>query len=135
MKSVTATEAQESLDRLLEEVAETGLPVRITSRKASAMLVSEEEWRALEETLLLMSIPGMAKSIRDGMKAPIEECVENCGTNLIGSLAEKIRVKGDLESTGVAWDLPRPRGPKPTDSAHTSHDSTPSRAMRSPPPS
>lgn len=107
MKSVTATEARKNLDRLLEEVAESGRPVQITGRKASAMLVSEEEWRALKETLLLMSIPGMAKSIRDGMEAPIEECVENCGTDLIGSLAEKIRVKGDIESTGVAWDAGR----------------------------
>lgn len=107
MKSVTATEARKCLDRLLDEVAESGRPVRITGRKASAMLVSEEEWRALKETLLLLSIPGMAKSISDGLKAPIEECVENCGTNLIGSLAEKIRVKGDLESTGVEWDAGR----------------------------
>lgn len=76
MKSVTATEARKSLYRLLDEVAVTSQPVQITGRRASAVLVSEEDWRALEETVYLMSIPGMAESIREGMKTPIEECVE-----------------------------------------------------------
>lgn len=76
MKSVTATEARKSLYRLLDEVAVTSQPVQITGRRASAVLVSEEDWRALEETVYLMSIPGMTDSIREGMKAPIEECVE-----------------------------------------------------------
>lgn len=76
MKSVTATEARKSLYRLLDEVAVTSQPVQITGRRASAVLVSEEDWRALEETVHLMSIPGMTDSIREGMKAPIEECVE-----------------------------------------------------------
>lgn len=76
MKSVTATEARKTLYRLLDEVAVTSQPVQITGRRTSAVLVSEEDWRALEETVYLMSIPGMAESIREGMKAPIEECVE-----------------------------------------------------------
>jgi prevent-host-death family protein len=76
VKSVTATEARKSLYRLLDEVAVTSQPVQITGRRASAVLVSEEDWRALEETVYLMSIPGMTESIREGMKTPIEECVE-----------------------------------------------------------
>jgi prevent-host-death family protein len=76
MKSVTATEARKNLYRLLDEVAVTSQPVQITGRRASAVLVSEEDWCALEETVYLMSIPGMAESIREGMKTPIEECVE-----------------------------------------------------------
>lgn len=76
MKSVTATEARKSLYRLLDEVAVTSQPVQITGRRASAVLVSEEDWRALEETVYLTSIPGMAESIREGMQTPIEECVE-----------------------------------------------------------
>lgn len=76
MKSVTATEARKSLYRLLDEVAVTSQPVQITGRRTSAVLVSEEDWRALEETVYLMSIPGMAESIREGMKTPLEECVE-----------------------------------------------------------
>lgn len=76
MKSVTATEARKSLYRLLDEVAVTSQPVQITGRRTSAVLVSEEDWRALEETVYLMSIPGMAESIREGVKTPIEDCVE-----------------------------------------------------------
>lgn len=76
MKSVTATEARKSLYRLLDEVAVTSEPVQITGRRASAVLVSEKDWRALEETVYLMSIPGMAQSIREGMGTPIGECVE-----------------------------------------------------------
>lgn len=76
MKSVSATEARKSLYRLLDEVAVTSEPVQITGRRASAVLVSEEDWRALEETVYLMSIPGIAASIREGMRTPIEDCVE-----------------------------------------------------------
>lgn len=76
MKTLTATEARKSLYRLLDEVAVTSQPVQITGRRASAVLVSEEDWRALAETVYLMSIPGMAESIREGMVTPIEECVE-----------------------------------------------------------
>lgn len=76
MKSVTATEARKTLYRLLDEVTVTSEPVQITGRRASAILVSEEDWRALEETVYLMSIPGMAESIREGMRTPIEDCVE-----------------------------------------------------------
>jgi antitoxin YefM len=76
MKAVTATEARKSLGRLLEEIAVTGEPVLITSKRATAVLVSQEDWRAREATLYLLSIPQMAESIRDGMKTPIDECVE-----------------------------------------------------------
>ena len=76
MKTVTATEARRNLYRLLDEVAVTSSPVQITGRRASAVLVSEDDWRALEETVYLMSIPGMAESIREGMATPLEECVE-----------------------------------------------------------
>jgi len=51
-------------------------PVQITGRRASAVLVSEADWRALQETVYLMSIPGMADSIREGMATPLEDCVE-----------------------------------------------------------
>lgn len=76
MKSITATEARKTLYRLLDEVAVTSQPVQITSKRTSAVLVSADDWRALEETVHLMSIPGMRESIREGMETPIEECVE-----------------------------------------------------------
>ena len=76
MKILSATEARKSLYRLLDEVTVTSEPVQITGKRGSAVLVSENDWRAIEETIHLMSIPGMAESIRKGMETPLEECVE-----------------------------------------------------------
>lgn len=76
MKTVTATEARKSLYRLLDEVAVTSEPVQISGRRSSGVLVSETDWRAIEETLHLLSIPGMRESIQEGLATPIEECVE-----------------------------------------------------------
>ena len=76
MKTIAATKARQNLYRLLDEVAASSEPVQITGRRASAVLVSEADWRALQETVYLMSIPGMAESIREGMATPIEDCVE-----------------------------------------------------------
>jgi prevent-host-death family protein len=76
MKTITATEARKRLYKLLDEVAVTSEPIQITGRRVNAVLVSEDDWRAIEETIYLASIPGMTKSIREGMEAPIEECVE-----------------------------------------------------------
>ncbi len=76
MKTVSATEARKTLYRLLDEVAVTSEPVQITGRRSSGVLLSESDWRAIEETLHLLSIPGMGESIREGLETPLEECVE-----------------------------------------------------------
>ena len=76
MKTVTATEARKTLYRLLDEVAVTSEPVQITGRRAGAVLLSADDWRSIEETLHLLSIPGMRESIREGLETPLEECVE-----------------------------------------------------------
>lgn len=76
MKTITATEARKNLYRLLHDVAESSEPVQITSRGNEAILVSGDDWRAIEETLYLLSIPGMRESIREGMETPVEECSE-----------------------------------------------------------
>jgi PHD/YefM family antitoxin component YafN of YafNO toxin-antitoxin module len=76
MKTITATEARKILYRLLDEITVTSEPVQITGKRGNAILVSEDDWRAIEETIHLMSIPGLAESIRKGMDTPIEECVE-----------------------------------------------------------
>lgn len=76
MKTIAATKARENLYRLLDQVAVTSEPLKITGRRANAVLVSEDDWRALQETVYLMSIPGMAESIREGMDTPLDECVE-----------------------------------------------------------
>ncbi len=76
MKTITATKARKNLYRLLDEVSVTSEPVQISGRRANAVLVSEADWRALQETVYLMSIPGLAESIREGMDTPLDECVE-----------------------------------------------------------
>ena len=76
MKTIPATKARETLYKLLDEVMVTNEPVQITGRRGSAVLVSEDDWRAIQETLYLLSIPGMRESIREGMAVRLEDCVE-----------------------------------------------------------
>ena len=76
MRTVTATEARQRLYRLLDELAVESEPVQITGKRANAVLVSEDDWRALQETIHLLSIPGMGESIREGLSARLEDCVE-----------------------------------------------------------
>lgn len=76
MKYVPATKARQNLYRLVDEVAESSEPVAITGRRGNAILVSEEDWRAIDETLYLVSIPGMRDSIRTGMKEPLSKAVK-----------------------------------------------------------
>jgi prevent-host-death family protein len=73
MTTITATEARKSLYRLVDEVQESHEPVKITGKRGSAVLVSEEDWRAVQETLYLVSIPGMRESILEGMATPVDE--------------------------------------------------------------
>ena len=76
MKTINVTKARANLYRLLNEAAENHEPIQITGKKSNAVLVSEEDWRAVQETLYLTSIPGMRESIIEGLKTPIEECIE-----------------------------------------------------------
>ena len=59
MTTLTVTEARASLYKLLDEVAETHEPILITGKRANAVLISEDDWRAIEETIYLLGIPGM----------------------------------------------------------------------------
>ncbi len=79
MNSLSATEARKQLYNLLDKAAEAHEPVLITGPRNNAVLVSEEDWRAMQETLFLLSIPGMRESIRKGMETPLEECEETPG--------------------------------------------------------
>lgn len=76
MTHLTATEARANLYKLLDEVAETHEPVLITGKRANAILISEDDWRAIEETLYLVSIPGMRESIIEGMHTPLDACAD-----------------------------------------------------------
>jgi antitoxin YefM len=77
MKTVTASEARSNLYKLIDETAVTSEPVQITGKRANAVLVSMDDWRAIEETLHLVSIPGMRATIRKGLKTPVHECLES----------------------------------------------------------
>ena len=68
---MNASAARSQLYRLLDQAAETHEPVRITGKRNNGVLISEEDWSAIQETLYLLSIPGMRESIRKGMKTPV----------------------------------------------------------------
>jgi prevent-host-death family protein len=70
MTTLTATVARASLYKLLDKTAETHEPVQIMGKRHNAVLVSDEDWRSIQETLYLVSIPGMRESIRKGLKTP-----------------------------------------------------------------
>ncbi len=76
MPTLSVTEARAKLYKLLDEVAATHEPVLITGKRTNAILVSEEDWRAIEETMYLLSVPGMRESIIEGLNTPLEECDE-----------------------------------------------------------
>lgn len=76
---MSATDARARLYRLIDEAAETHEPILITGKRNNAVLLSEENWRTIQESLFLLSIPGMRESIVDGMKTPIGKCSENPG--------------------------------------------------------
>ena len=76
MTTINATKARTELYKLLDQVAETHEPVHITGRRGTAVLISEDDWRSIQETLHLLSIPGMRESIVEGMKTPAEDCAE-----------------------------------------------------------
>jgi prevent-host-death family protein len=73
---LSATEARKHLYSLVRDVAESHTPIQIVGKRHSAVLISEDDWRAIQETLYLTSIPGMRESIQDGIKNPVEECDE-----------------------------------------------------------
>jgi antitoxin YefM len=73
MTTVSATEARKQLYRLIDEVAQSHEPVQITGKRGNAVLVGEDDWRAVQGTLYLVSIPGMRESILEGMETPIED--------------------------------------------------------------
>ena len=72
MTTITATEARTNLYKLLDKVSESHEPIQITGKRNKAVLISEDDWRAIQETLYLHSVPGMTESIREGMKTPVE---------------------------------------------------------------
>lgn len=71
---LSASQARSQLYRLIDEASQSHEPITITGKRANAVLLAEEDWKAIEETLYLLSIPGMRKSIQKGLNTPIKEC-------------------------------------------------------------
>lgn len=76
MATLTATEARANLYRVIDEAAESHTPVLITSKRNNAVLVSESDWLAIQETLYLLSVPNMRVSIQEGLVTDVADCSE-----------------------------------------------------------
>lgn len=74
MKTISTDEARAVLPELLDQATISHEPIKIFGESASAVLISEDDWRSIEETLYLLSIPGMRDSIKEGISTPPEEC-------------------------------------------------------------
>ena len=74
MTTINATKAGKDLRGIIEHVSQSHTPVHIAGRNGAAVLISEEDWEAIQETLYLSQFPGMVKSIKEGMKEPLDKC-------------------------------------------------------------
>jgi len=74
MTTLTATLARTKLYTLLDEVAQSHEPIQITGKRSNGVLLSEDDWRAIQETLYLSAIPGMKASLIKGLKTPVTKC-------------------------------------------------------------
>jgi len=68
---LTASAARANLYRLIDQASESHRPIMIAGKKSSAVLVSAEDWASIQETMYLLSVPGMRESIRKGMAEPL----------------------------------------------------------------
>jgi prevent-host-death family protein len=76
MPTLNATEARSRLYRLIDEAATSHEPIIIRGKRRNAVLISEDDWRSIQETIYLLNIPGMRESIREGLATPVEECTQ-----------------------------------------------------------
>jgi prevent-host-death family protein len=74
MQTLSASDARANLYRLLDQAAESHEPITISGKRNNAVLISAEDWSAIQETLYLLSVPGMRESIKQGMEETVEEC-------------------------------------------------------------
>ncbi len=76
MPTLTTTEARSKLYKLIDETASSHEPIIIKGKRNNAVLISEDDWRSIQETIYLLNIPGMRESIREGLATPIEDCTQ-----------------------------------------------------------
>lgn len=76
MTAISATKARENLYQLISDVNTSNSAITITNNRGkNAVLLSEDDWNAVQETLYLMSVPGLTESIMEGGKIPIDDCL------------------------------------------------------------
>ena len=73
MTTLTASEARANLYRLIDQAAESHQPIHIAGKRTSAVLLAAEDWQAIQETLFLLSVPGMRESLKEGMAEPLAD--------------------------------------------------------------
>jgi len=78
MKTISVTEAHKKFSALIDDISASHKPVQIIGKHSSAVLISADDWRAIQETLYLHSVPGMADSIIEGLNMPVDQCSEEC---------------------------------------------------------
>ena len=76
MTTLTASQARAQLYRLMDQVADSHQPIHIAGKRTNAVLIAAEDWQAIQETLHLLSVPGMRESIKDGMAEPLAQSAE-----------------------------------------------------------
>ncbi len=74
MSSFPVNDAQNNLQEIIDQVAEQGKPAIIRGDRGNAILLAEKDWSAIQETLYLLSVPGMRESIKEALATPIQEC-------------------------------------------------------------
>jgi prevent-host-death family protein len=74
MTILSASQARANLFRLIDQAAESHQPIHISGKRHDCVLLSAEDWGAIQETLFLLSVPGMRESIKSGMAEPVESC-------------------------------------------------------------
>ena len=74
MTTLSASDARANLYRLMDQAAVSHQPIVITGKRHDSVLLSAEDWQAIQETLHLPSVPGMRESIKEGMAQPTDEC-------------------------------------------------------------
>lgn len=76
MRTFSAGEARANLYRLMDQAAESHQPITITGKRHDAVLLAAEDWQAIQETLYLLSVPGMRESIKESMAEPVDACAK-----------------------------------------------------------
>jgi prevent-host-death family protein len=76
MTAIPITQARAMLYQLVDNAEAAHEPIQITGKRSNAVLVSESDWRSIQETLYLLSIPGMRRSIQQGMKEPLSNAAK-----------------------------------------------------------